>query len=146
MPCKRYIVQNLEKQTFPDGSFDIVISQDVFEHIFDPYSAISEIERTLKPGGAYFMSVPVVRREQPSRRRSILEGGVVKHLLPPEYHGNPLGGGSLVTIDWGYDIVCHLADHTSMSIIMVEIDDIEQGIRDEWGKIIVAMKSDLKMI
>lgn len=28
--------EDLENQTFADGSFDLVITQDVFEHIFDP--------------------------------------------------------------------------------------------------------------
>ncbi len=43
--------QNLEQLTFADESFDVVITQDVFEHINDPFRAFREIERVLKPGG-----------------------------------------------------------------------------------------------
>ena len=31
-----YRSENLEQQTFPDASFDMVITQDVFEHVLDP--------------------------------------------------------------------------------------------------------------
>ncbi|MGH8538449.1 MAG: methyltransferase domain-containing protein [Gammaproteobacteria bacterium] len=36
MPCKWYQCENLEAQTFQDQSFDLVITQDVFEHFFTP--------------------------------------------------------------------------------------------------------------
>ena len=45
LPCKQYFVQNLERQTFGDEQFDLVITQDVFEHIMDPVAAIREIEQ-----------------------------------------------------------------------------------------------------
>src|SRR5262245_40260121 len=34
--------ENLEQQTFRDGSFDIVVTIDVFEHLFDPEAAMRE--------------------------------------------------------------------------------------------------------
>ncbi len=43
--------EDIEKQTFADESFDIVITQDVFEHLFHPGAAAREIARTLRPGG-----------------------------------------------------------------------------------------------
>lgn len=43
--------QNLEKLTYEDESFDVVITQDVFEHINEPFQAFKEIARVLKPGG-----------------------------------------------------------------------------------------------
>ena len=41
--------ENLERQTYADNSFDIVITQDVLEHVYDPASVFREIARTLKP-------------------------------------------------------------------------------------------------
>jgi SAM-dependent methyltransferase len=40
------------RMTFPDASFDLVYSYDVFEHIEDLESAVSEVVRVLRPGGA----------------------------------------------------------------------------------------------
>lgn len=50
--------ENLEHQTFGDGAFDLVITQDVFEHVLHPAQAFSEIARTLRPGGSHVFTAP----------------------------------------------------------------------------------------
>jgi methyltransferase family protein len=70
-----YRSEDLAAQTFPENIFDIVVAQDVFEHVFDPAAAISEIGRTLKPDGICVMTVPIVRKEQPSVRRASIKMG-----------------------------------------------------------------------
>ena len=45
--------------TFPDMTFDIVISQDIAEHIDDTWRAFSEINRVLTKDGAHVFTVPV---------------------------------------------------------------------------------------
>ena len=141
MPCKRYQSENLEDQTFPDEHFDIVITQDVFEHVFRPDVAIQEIARTLKPGGATIMTVPIVMCSRPSQRRAAISNGTVEHISEPQYHGNPLGGkGSLVTIDWGYDIVAYLEEYSGLSFIMIKIDNIDLGIRADLNEVLVGFK------
>jgi ubiquinone/menaquinone biosynthesis C-methylase UbiE len=47
---------------FPDAYFDFVYSFQVFEHVHDHASAISEISRVLKPGGASFHCYPPTYR------------------------------------------------------------------------------------
>jgi SAM-dependent methyltransferase len=46
--------ENLEKMTLNDECFDVVISQDVMEHVLNPQKAFAEIARVLKPGGIIF--------------------------------------------------------------------------------------------
>ena len=77
-----------------------------FEHIFDPAAAFREIARTLRPGGAHVFTTPLVRKNEPTRFcTSLAPDGTVIHLMEPEYHDNPLSSeGSLVTVNWGYDI------------------------------------------
>lgn len=43
---------------FPDGSFDTVLSFDVFEHIRDSDAHLREVRRVLKPGGRYLLQTP----------------------------------------------------------------------------------------
>lgn len=45
---------------FQDNSFDVVVSQEVFEHLPDPWAALAEVSRTLKPGGRLYLQVPFV--------------------------------------------------------------------------------------
>ena len=44
---------------YPDGSFDIVLSHDVLEHVEDPRISVAEIRRVLRPGGLSANVFPV---------------------------------------------------------------------------------------
>jgi len=139
---KGWRCENLEDQTFPDESFDLIVTQDVMEHIPNPEKAFAEIARTLKPGGAHIFTVPIVRKDQPSQIRAELdENGEVRHLLPEQYHGNPVDQkGSLVTRDWGYDICTFIQNHSGLLTTMVHFDDLEHGIRAELIEVLVSRK------
>jgi ubiquinone/menaquinone biosynthesis C-methylase UbiE len=39
---------------FKDDSFDLILSQAVVEHLYDPFAAVQEIWRVLKPGGVVY--------------------------------------------------------------------------------------------
>lgn len=131
--------ENLEDQTFDDEWFDLVVTQDVMEHVFEPARAFQEIARTLKPGGAHIFTTPLVNKEQPSEvwaRR--LPAGSVMHVHEPEYHSAAQGDeGSLVTMHWGYDITQFIHRSTGLPSTIVYIDDVERGIRAEYIEVIV---------
>ncbi len=133
MPVKKYRNENLEAQTIDDEVVDIVVMQDVFEHVFFPNLAIKEVARTLKPGGLLVMTVPLVNQMRQSRRRAeLLNSGETRHLLEPEYHGNPLSpDGSLVTIDWGYDIASYLQAHSDLAVLTIHINNPDMGIEGD---------------
>jgi 2-polyprenyl-3-methyl-5-hydroxy-6-metoxy-1,4-benzoquinol methylase len=40
----------------PDGSFDVVISSMVLEHLLDPFAVVAAVARKLKPGGQFLFS------------------------------------------------------------------------------------------
>ena len=103
--CNRGVrCENLEKMTFGDGSFDLVITQDVFEHVLNPALAFREIARILKPGGAHIFTVPLYRGQQ-TVIRAADKGNEIQFLQEPMYHGNPVDKkGSLVVTDWGDDM------------------------------------------
>lgn len=58
---------DITKRTeFPDSRFDAVLCLDVLEHTLNPFAAISELRRILKPGGWLIASAPFnVRRHGP---------------------------------------------------------------------------------
>ncbi len=43
---------------FPDGTFDLIISDEVFEHVLDQDFAFAELYRVLKPGGVSIHVIP----------------------------------------------------------------------------------------
>ncbi|WP_406699018.1 class I SAM-dependent methyltransferase [Singulisphaera sp. Ch08] len=49
-----------ERLPFADNSFSVVISQETLEHVADPFEAVREICRTMRPGGVFYCQVPFV--------------------------------------------------------------------------------------
>lgn len=54
----RQITDNPYRLPYEDGFFDVVISDQVFEHVMDYPGTIREIHRVLKPGGAFMHVFP----------------------------------------------------------------------------------------
>lgn len=141
-PVGRHRSEDLERLTFAADSFDIVITQDVFEHVFDADAAFREVQRTLRPGGAHLMSLPLVRGSKPSRRRAERDGAGIRHLEPPEFHGNPMSAdGSLVTWDWGHDIVERIREITGDEALRICLEIPALGIVAEYLDVIVIERS-----
>ncbi len=134
--------EDLENQTFPDESFDLVITQDVMEHLFDPARGFSEIARTLKPGGAHIFTVPILNKEKPSRVAAKKDkNGEITYFCKAEYHGNPINNkGSLVTMHWGYDICDFILKKSCLYTTIVYIDNLSLGIRAEYIEVLVSRK------
>jgi SAM-dependent methyltransferase len=49
-----------EAMPFPDGHFAIIITQETLEHVQDPWAAVREMFRTMRPGGTLYLQVPFV--------------------------------------------------------------------------------------
>jgi SAM-dependent methyltransferase len=82
--------EDLTQLSFPNHSFDVILSFDVLEHIPDYRSAFAECARTLKPGGKMLFSVPFDANSARNQIRARLQkDGTIEHLLPPEYHDDP---------------------------------------------------------
>ena len=137
-----YRSEDIENQTFNDECFDVVITQDVFEHLYRPDRAIKEISRTLRVGGAHIGTVPIVQKNAASRRRASLGvSGEFIHHLEPQYHSSALGdNGVLVTIDWGYDIARYLTEQSGLVTTLYLIDDLSRGVRAEFIEVVVNQK------
>ena len=143
MHSQGFRCEDLENLTFPSRSFDLVVTQDVMEHVLNPTRAFAEVARTLKPGGSHIFTVPLVNKARASEVRAKRDSnGSIVYLQPPEYHENPVSSeGSLVSTHWGYDICEFIFKASGLYTTIVYIDDITRGIRAELIEVLVSKKS-----
>ncbi|XOB62009.1 class I SAM-dependent methyltransferase [Campylobacterota bacterium DY0563] len=92
--------------SFENESFDLIVSQDVLEHVPDFDKAICETSRVLRKGGQMLFTIPFnINREKSKTRAYINKNNKIIHLEEEMYHGNPVNRkGSLVFTDFGWDI------------------------------------------
>lgn len=94
--------------SFGDRSFDHILSFDVLEHVPDYRAALAEFGRVLKDDGSLILSAPFgLLLEKNVVRARIAPDGEVEHLLPPEYHGDPVDpqGGILCYYHFGWELL-----------------------------------------
>lgn len=137
-----WLNEDLENQTFNDESFDLVISQDVMEHVYNPEKAFSEIARTLKKGGAHIFTVPIINKHMKTEIWAIKgENGEPVFTNNPEWHGNVVDpNGSPVTMHWGFDIVNFITESSGLKTTIEHIDNLDYGIRAELIEVLVSIK------
>lgn len=104
---KRTPSEDLLNLSYQDNSFDLIVNSDVLEHVPDVCTALSEIRRTLKPGGLYIFTVPIIWAKPDSRQRARMVHGSITHTHPPSYHGERLGEKNdfLVFYEFGRDFI-----------------------------------------
>lgn len=132
--------EDLERLTFPDDSFDVVVSQDVMEHVADPAAAMTEIARVLRPGGRHVWTVPYRSdrlHSTPRARRN--EDGELVLLAEPEYHHDPVDPqGTLVTTDWGADLPDLVEAWSGLRTRVFALHDRSRGLDGEYPEVFVS--------
>ena len=58
---------------FPDASFDVVVSEQLLEHLHNPNQLISEFRRILKPDGLLIIGVPIFPEPIAKVRRKMVQ-------------------------------------------------------------------------
>lgn len=135
--------QDLSRMTFESNHFDLLVSQDVFEHVINPEPAFSEIARVLKPGGAHIFTMPWYPELKSTRIRAEEKNNEVVHLEEPMYHGNPVShDGSLVTRDWGRDFTDIIFKSSGLSTTIHLIRDRNLGIDGKFLEVFVSRKGE----
>ncbi len=132
--------EDLRKLTFAGGSFDLFLTMDVLEHVPEPDLAFAEIGRVLKPGGLHIFTVPW--HDAPTRDRvRLAEDGSMQHLLPAEYHGNPVDPkGALVVTDWGSDMLERIRAASGMSTDRYSFHDASRGLSGAFLDVFVSRR------
>ncbi len=136
--------ENLENLSFKNETFDIFITQDVFEHINNPSKAFSEIARVLKHGGMHIFTTPIYAFQKSKSRIKIVDGKII-NILQPIYHGNPIDkNGSLVTYDWGNDILEYIEKSSNLKSEIIcfqqSKENFKNGLEAEFLQVIISYK------
>lgn len=106
--------QDLCALSFTDACMDVVLCNDLFEHLYDLPAALAEIARILRPGGHLLATFPFAYNCQDTtfkvrHRPGAIPGDASQEELleDPEYHGNPVDpeSGSLVYQIPGWDLL-----------------------------------------
>ncbi len=120
--------EDVTRLSFRDRSFDAVVSLDVLEHVPDFRRALGEFARVLRPDGVLVLSVPFYFEAGRSRELARIVDGVVEHLQPPEFHGDPVSGGVLCFHHFGWDLLDALREAGFAGAEAVRVRDPAQGL------------------
>ena len=95
--------EDLQALSFEDNAIDLLISEDVLEHVRKPEEAFRSIHRVLRLGGYHVFTVPVYGEKTLVRVDTSGEDDI--NIMPPIYHSDPLNSkGALAYNDFGEDI------------------------------------------
>jgi SAM-dependent methyltransferase len=103
--------EDATSSSFETSSLDGVLSFDVLEHVPNFQDAFNESFRVLKSGGVFCWSAPFNLLNSFNEVRARVEDdGKITHLLPPEYHGDPVNPkkGILCFQTFGWEILDQL--------------------------------------
>jgi SAM-dependent methyltransferase len=101
--------QDLCALSFGDATFDLVLCNELFEHVQDLELAFREIARVLRPGGRLVATCPLAFGQQEAIVKALHnpETGEAERLVEAEFHGDPVRPhlGSLVYRIPGWDVL-----------------------------------------
>ena len=124
--------QDLSALTFADNSFDLVLCNELFEHVRDLDGAFLQIARVLRPGGRLLATCPLAFGQL---------GSIIKACHDPqtgalipngeaEFHGDPIRpeSGSLVYRVPGWDVLDQLRQAGFSDVAIHHIASWKHGV------------------
>lgn len=97
------LVQDVQRTSFGDKSFDLITSNQVFEHVPDFPVAMRECHRILKDKGALLFSVPLYNSKA-TEKKAYLDAGKLVFCGRPEFHDSRLAGPGSSPVFWRFSV------------------------------------------
>ena len=95
--------EDAQQLSFDDCSFDLVTSNQVFEHVPNIDKCLTECKRVLKPGGILLFTVPLYETNATENVAEI-DHGAIRWLSTPEYHSSRTTGPNSVPVFWRFSV------------------------------------------
>ncbi len=108
LPAGRHLRhEDITASSYPDGKFQIVVHNDVLEHVPDFRAALADNYRILEPDGILVFTTPFFIEQDESKvlARAGTNGCVEQLVEPPEYHGDPVRGQILTYYRFGWALI-----------------------------------------
>lgn len=135
--------EDATQSSFESNSLDAVLSFDVFEHVPDYPAAFREACRILRKGGTMLFTVPFLPAEITTQVRARVDSfGEIEHLLPPQYHGDPVQPerGVLCFYGFGWDTIDALKTAGFSDAYTLWYESSDYGYLGEPGMALIAKK------
>lgn len=98
--------EDADNLSFLDGTFDAIVSLDVFQYLPQPERAFRECARILKPGGKMMFSSQFNCDARRNVTFADVQDGEIRHIHTPVYHDYPLSSeGVLFCQDFGWEVL-----------------------------------------
>lgn len=92
--------EDVQRLTFADGTFDLVTSTEVFEHVPDYRCGFREVRRVLREGGWFVLTVPLFDEAHTLCECRLRADGSLDWQAEPEYHDSRVSGVDSVPVFW----------------------------------------------
>ena len=89
----KILAQDVQNTSFKKNQFNLITSNQVFEHVPDLDKAFSECSRILCKGGALIFTVPLFSDILQTKKVCVLNKGKLHFLYKPEFHSSRIMGG-----------------------------------------------------
>jgi SAM-dependent methyltransferase len=117
--------QDLSALSYADRSFDLVLCNELFEHVSHLPLALCQIKRVLQPGGRLISTFPMAFGQEASIQKARIDAnsGDVEFIGAPDFHGDPVrpDKGSMVFQIPGWDILAMASSvgfsHVAMHLV-----------------------------
>ena len=79
--------EDIQRLSYDDDSFDLIIHSETLEHVPQPEIAISELRRVLKNEGVCIFTIPLIINRKTKKRAILDSNKKIKYLEGKAFHG-----------------------------------------------------------